>query len=85
MSESLVMEQLFRDRLPEFYETLAFHFHRSRSVTKTVEYLVKSGEKSLTRYAVEEAHQYFQKAFKILDAKTDKSDTEKICFNRYDE
>ena len=51
-----VMESVFRDRLPEFYETLAFHFARGQSVVKAVDYLVKSGEKSLARYAVEEAH-----------------------------
>ena len=45
----LVMEKLFKDRLPEFYETLAFHFGKGRSVIKAVDYLVKSGEKSLAR------------------------------------
>ena len=27
----VVMEQLFENRLPEFYETLAFHFTHGRS------------------------------------------------------
>jgi len=53
-----VMEQLFQGRLPEFYETLAFHFKQGHSTLKAVDYLVKSGEKSLGRYAVEESHQY---------------------------
>jgi class 3 adenylate cyclase/tetratricopeptide (TPR) repeat protein len=61
-----VMEQLFEDRLPEFYETLAYHFARSESPLKAVDYLVKSGEKSLKRYAVEESHQYFEQAYMIL-------------------
>ncbi|MBL7174729.1 MAG: AAA family ATPase [Desulfobacteraceae bacterium] len=76
---ALVMEQSFQDRLPEFYETLAYHFTRGRSVIKAVDYLVKSGEKSLERYSVEEAHQYFKQAFDILQAKTDKSDAEKVA------
>ena len=63
---ALVMEQLFQDRLPEFYETLAFHFKQSQSVDKAVDYLMKSGEKSLGRYAVEEAHRYYKEAFDIL-------------------
>ena len=75
---ALVMESLFQDRLSEFYETLAFHFTRGRSVTKAVDYLVKSGEKSLARYAVEEAHQYFKKAFDILSTKENKSEKDKI-------
>jgi class 3 adenylate cyclase/tetratricopeptide (TPR) repeat protein len=61
----LIIEQLFKDRLPEFYETLAFHFRRSRSVAKAVDYLMKSGEKSLKRYAVEESHQYYQEAYQL--------------------
>jgi tetratricopeptide (TPR) repeat protein len=74
---AVVIEKLFHDRLPEFYETLAFHYVRGKSVIKAIDYLVKSGEKSLARYSVEEAHQYFQKAYDILAPKRDKSDEEK--------
>ena len=73
-----VIEILFRDRLPEFYEILAYHFVRGQSVTKAVDYLVKSGEKSLSRYAVDEAHQYFRNAYDILSSKEDLSGAENI-------
>jgi class 3 adenylate cyclase/tetratricopeptide (TPR) repeat protein len=73
----LVMEQIFHERLPELYETLAYHFKQGRSVHKAVEYLVKSGEKSLERYAVEEAHQFYQQAYDILAAKAQKTKEEK--------
>ena len=73
-----VMESVFKDRLAEFNETLAYHFARGQSVTKAVDYLVKSGEKSLARYAVEEAHQYFKKAYDILASKEELSEAEKI-------
>jgi class 3 adenylate cyclase/tetratricopeptide (TPR) repeat protein len=69
----LVMEQLFQDRLPEFYETLAYHFKQGQSITKAVSYLMKAGEKSLKRYAVEESHQYYQQAFDLLSNKTEKT------------
>jgi class 3 adenylate cyclase/tetratricopeptide (TPR) repeat protein len=65
----LVMEQLFQERLPEFYETLAFHFSRSRSGHKAVHYLVGSAEKSLTRYAVQEAHAYCKEAYSLITGK----------------
>jgi tetratricopeptide (TPR) repeat protein len=74
---ALVIEKLFHDRLAEFYETLAFHYTQGKSIIKAIDYLVKSGEKSLARYSVEEAHQYFQKAFDILAPKEDKSEEEK--------
>jgi predicted ATPase/class 3 adenylate cyclase len=64
-----VIEELFRDRLPEFYETLAFHFKQGHSTLKAVHYLIKSGEKSLGRYSVEESHQYFKEAFDLLKDK----------------
>jgi class 3 adenylate cyclase/tetratricopeptide (TPR) repeat protein len=61
-----VMEQLFHDRLSEIYETLAFHFKHGQSVHKAVDYLVKSGEKSLRKYSVEESHRSFQEAYDLL-------------------
>ena len=73
-----VMESVFKDRLAEFNETLAYHFVRGQSATKAIDYLVKSGEKSLARYAVEEAHQYFRKAYDILASKAELSEAERI-------
>ncbi len=69
---ALVMEQLLQERLPELYETLAFHFKQGRSIQKAIDYLMKSGEKSLKRYAVEESHQYYQEAFDLLSNKPGK-------------
>jgi len=69
----LVMEQSFPERLTESYETLAFHFKQGRSAHKAVDYLVRSGEKSLKRYAVEESHQYYKEAFDLLSNKPEKS------------
>jgi class 3 adenylate cyclase/tetratricopeptide (TPR) repeat protein len=69
----LIMEQLFHDRLPEFYETLAFHYKQGKSISKAVDYLMKCGEKNLNRYSLDEAHRYFQEAFDILSNKQDRS------------
>ncbi|UCF90222.1 MAG: AAA family ATPase [Desulfobacterales bacterium] len=62
----VVMEELFHDRLPAYYEALAFHFKRGQSLAKAIDYLAKSGAKSLERYALEEAHRYYQDAFELL-------------------
>jgi tetratricopeptide (TPR) repeat protein len=75
---AFVMEDVFQNRLSEIYETLAFHFSHGQSVVKAVDYLVKSGEKSLARYSVNEAHQYYRKAYDILAPKEDKTEEEKI-------
>lgn len=62
-----VMELLFADRLPEFFETLAFHFKHGRDVTKAADYLIKSGEKAVNRFALEEAHEHFRQAHDLLE------------------
>jgi len=68
-----VMEELFKDRLKEFYEALAYHFKQGHSTLKAVGYLMKAGEKSFNRYALDEAHQYYKEAFELLSEKTNKS------------
>ena len=61
-----VVERLFKDRLPEYYEVLAFHYKQAQSHGRAFDYLVKSGEKSLARYALAEAHCDFRDALEIL-------------------
>ena len=73
----VVMEQLFENRLPEFYETLAFHFTHGRSAHKAVDYLMKSGEKSLARYAVQESHEYYKEAYNLITGKETKTEEER--------
>ena len=72
----LAIEQLFSDRLPEFYETLAHHFSKGKSVVKAADYLAKSGEKSFKRFSLDEAHQYFSQGFESITKLKDKSDME---------
>lgn len=61
-----VIEIVFHDRLQEFFETLAYHFKHGLSEQKAIEYLLKSGEKSLKKYAVYESDRYFREAYGIL-------------------
>jgi len=72
----LVMEQAFADRLSEFYEPIGLHFKRGRSLHKAIRYLMKSGEKSLRKYALEESHRHFAAAYEILDGKSEKTEKE---------
>ena len=69
----LVIEGLFSDRLPEFYETLAFHFKQGHSTVKAIDYLIKAGQKSLRRYALDESDQYFREGFDLLAMKNDRT------------
>jgi class 3 adenylate cyclase/tetratricopeptide (TPR) repeat protein len=81
----LAIEQVFADRQPEFYETLAFHFRHSdlsqRDLSqKAVHYLRESGRKSLQKYAVQESHEYYQSSFQILQQSRGDSEEEKRLF-----
>lgn len=71
-----VMEEFFQDRLPEFYETLAYHFKQGHSIIKAVQYLMQSGKKSLSRYSIDESHQYFQEAYNLLINKQERTKEE---------
>ena len=73
----MVMEQLFHDRLPEFYETIANHYKQGHSHFKAVDYLIKSGEKCLKRFAIDEAHYYYRTAYEILANQSEKTAEEK--------
>ena len=68
----LAMEKIFEDRLSDHYEALAYHFQRGQSLDKAVGYLAKSGEKSMGRYALEEAHKYYHDAFDILSGQSER-------------
>lgn len=59
-------ETLFFGRLDGVLETLALHYANSDNTHKAAEYLIRSGEKSLEKYAVEESHRYYEKAYRLL-------------------
>lgn len=71
-----VMEQLLHDRIPEFYETLAYHYKSGRSPLKAIDYLIRSGWKSQTLYAVEESDGYYRDAYRMLLERTPRSKEE---------
>jgi len=61
-----VIEELYADRLPEFYETLAFHFTRGESWEKAVDYLLKSALKARASFDYPEGSRLCTQAIEIL-------------------
>ncbi|WP_054692436.1 ATP-binding protein [Desulfosarcina cetonica] len=61
------IEDIYRDRLSEFEETLAIHFQKSIATDKATDYLIRSGTKALRRYALDESDQYFKTAKAMLE------------------
>jgi len=73
----LVMEELLHDHLPEFYETLAYHYSQSDNFPKAYEYLKLSGDKAAKNYANNEAIRFYKEALRMLDAQPESLENKK--------
>jgi class 3 adenylate cyclase/tetratricopeptide (TPR) repeat protein len=61
------IEDLYPERLEEYYELLAYHYTRSDDTEKALEYLDLANQKAAKVTAMEEALTYFDEAMKLLD------------------
>jgi predicted ATPase len=61
------IEELYSDRLDEFYEMLAHHYSRAENSEKAYHYLKLSGDKATRNYAKWEAIGYYREAIGILN------------------
>ncbi len=75
---AVAIEDIFKERLAEFYETLAFHFVEALAVDKAIAYLIKSGEKGLNQYALDESQKHFKEAYGILSRREPRSNQEEL-------
>jgi hypothetical protein len=57
-----------RISVPDFYETLAYHYSQSNNFQKAYEYLKLSGDKAARNYANQEAIRFYREAIQALDA-----------------
>ena len=73
----LVMEEVLHDHLPEFYETLAYHYSQSDNFQKAYEYLKLSGEKAVKNYANNEVIRFYKEAIRMLDAQPESLENKK--------
>jgi len=65
------IEELYADRLEEFYEVLAHHYSRAESLDKAYHYLKLSGDKATRNYARYEALAFYQGALDLLKKQPD--------------
>ena len=66
-----VIEELYAERLEEYYDVLAYHYERSDNKEKAVTYLDLANRKAFNASAMEDAKGYFYKAMEILDTMPD--------------
>ena len=60
------IEELYQDRLEEFYEMLAYHYSRSDNLDKAFHYLKLSGNKSNRNNSLWEAYRFYAEALGVL-------------------
>ena len=64
---AVAVEELYADRLPEQYETLAHHYHLGEDWPKALDYLVKSARKAAASFANQDALAYFDRALDVCN------------------
>jgi len=74
------IEEIYLDRLEEFYEMLAYHYTNSDNLEKEVQYLKLSGNKAMRTYSPIEAFHFYRDAIGILKqmGETDQNKKEQI-------
>ena len=65
------IEELYPERLEEFYEVLAHHYSRSENLEKAYHYLTLSMTKAVFTYSVWEAYRFGREAINILKRQHD--------------
>jgi len=61
------IEEIYSERLEEFYEMLAYHYSKSDNLEKAVQYLRMSGEKAFRNYANQEAYNFYIESINVLN------------------
>jgi tetratricopeptide (TPR) repeat protein len=74
------IEQIYAERLEEFYEMLAYHYSKSNNLEQAYQYLKLSGKKAMGGYSPTEAFRFYRDAISILKkmGETDKNKKEQI-------
>jgi predicted ATPase len=62
-----VIEELYAERLPELYETLAWHYVQGETWDKAVHYLLRSADKARHQFALADGARRCEQAIEILD------------------
>jgi predicted ATPase/class 3 adenylate cyclase len=65
-----VLEELHRERLEDYYETLAYHFHLGDNKEKALKFSTLAGDKSFRLHSTREAKDYYEKGIKLTEEMT---------------
>jgi len=66
-SIGLVIEEMYSNRLEEFYEVIAHHYSKSDHPDRAFKYLKLSGDKAIRSNSAFESFEFYKKAFAVLE------------------
>ncbi len=66
LSIGKLLENTHKNRLEEYYETLAYHFYHGEDVEKSLEYMTLAGDKAFRLHSTREAMEFYQKAIELI-------------------
>ncbi|MCD6386423.1 tetratricopeptide repeat protein [Candidatus Sumerlaeota bacterium] len=64
------LEQIFSDRLAQYYPLLAYHYGKGGDIDKTIFYLIKSAEQMMSFFANRDALESLNEALRLLQEDT---------------
>ena len=71
------IEELYPERLEEFYEVLAHHYAKAENAEKAYHYLKQSGDKAIRNYAMGEALSFYRGAMDLLAKQPDSEENKR--------
>ncbi|MCG6881513.1 MAG: hypothetical protein LJE96_20505 [Deltaproteobacteria bacterium] len=71
-------EELYPDRLEEFYEMLAYHYAKSDDISKACHYLKLSGDKARKTFLTTQAFEFYNEAAKLLRNQPDDHENRRL-------
>jgi tetratricopeptide (TPR) repeat protein len=71
------IEQLYSERVEEFYEVLGYHHSRAEDLPKACHYLELSGQKAMRHFATQEAFGFYREALELLTKQPDTEENRK--------
>ncbi len=79
---AVAIEELYPDRLPEHFETLAHHYEQAEQWPQALEYLRKSAEKAAETFAIRDALRFYDRAATICGRIGDRAQLGELALRR---
>ena len=73
------IEEIYAERLEEFYEMLAHHYSKSANKAKACHYLKLSGDKARGNFSASESVRFYREAIHVLHDQPETPDNRRAC------